>query len=169
MEPNVHQELNPLKLLFHSSDTTDEFSEKIADFFPAIIYVFDAGSRKLKYINRRITDVLGYTYDDITGLDDDLMNIVFREDLDQVKKEVDKFYELKDDESYSYDSRLNSKQGSWRYFRTQGTVLRRNTIGKPDSILFIAQDITQEVEVGNKFKRIDELFNDTQEVLKFGV
>src|ERR1044071_7938120 len=126
MEPNVHLELNPLKLLFQSSDTSDEFSEKITDFVPAIIYVFDTDSKKLKYINRKITDVLGYTYDDISSLDDDLMNIVFQEDIDRVRTELEKFYQLKDDESYSYDARLNSKGGSWRYFRTQGTILRRN-------------------------------------------
>ena len=50
-----------------------------------------------------------------------------------------------------------------------GTVLNRDPKGRATSLLFIAQDITEEIETGHQFKRIDELFNDTQELLKFGV
>jgi PAS domain S-box-containing protein len=164
------QELSPLKLLFESLSDQDEWSQRITDLFPAIIYVYDADSQKLKYINRKVTEILGYTYDDVKEWKDDLENMVFTEDLSLVKSELEKFYSLKDNETHSYDARLNNKQGSWRYFRTMGTVLRRHDdTGKASSILFIAQDITGEVQAGNQFKRIEELFNDTQEVLKFGV
>ena len=54
------EDLNPLKLLLDSGGNGDEFSRKIADFFPAIIYIYDVDSRKLKYINSKITDFLGY-------------------------------------------------------------------------------------------------------------
>jgi PAS domain S-box-containing protein len=164
------QELSPLKLLFESLSDKDEWSQKITDLFPAIIYVYDADSKKLKYINRKVTEILGYTYDDVKGWDDDMKNMVFPEDLDLVNQELEKFYSLNDDETYSYDARLNNKQGSWRYFRTMGTVLRRSEItGKASSLLFVAQDITTEVQASTQFRRIEELFNDTQDVLKFGV
>jgi PAS domain S-box-containing protein len=169
MEQLINQEINPLKLLFQSNSDNDGFPDKITDFFPAIIYIFDADAKKLKYINRKVTDLLGYTYNDVQTWDNDLMSIVHKDDLENVKKELQKFYALQDDESYSYNSRLTHKTGNWKYFRTMGTVLNRDTKGGASSILFIAQDITEEVETGNQFKRIDELFNDTQELLKFGV
>jgi PAS domain S-box-containing protein len=165
----VDQELNPLKLLFHAMNGSDELSGKITDFFPAIVYVYDADSKRLKYINRKITEVLGYSYDDISNWNDDLTNIVYKEDLDLVKQELEKFYSLKDNESYSYNSRLNHKQGNWKYFRTMGTVLSRNDAGNAASMLFVAQDVTEEIEGDKKFRRIEELFNDTQDILKFGV
>jgi PAS domain S-box-containing protein len=169
MEQLINQEINPLKLLFQSNSDNDGFPDKITDFFPAIIYIFDADAKKLKYINRKVTDLLGYTYNDVQTWDNDLMSFVHKDDLEIVKKELQKFYALQDDESYSYNSRLTHKTGNWKYFRTMGTVLNRDTKGGASSILFIAQDITEEVETGNQFKRIDELFNDTQELLKFGV
>jgi PAS domain S-box-containing protein len=169
MEQLLNQEINPLKLLFQSNNGNDGLPDKITDFFPAIVYVYDADTKKLKYINRKLTDLLGYSYNDVLTWDNDLMSIVHNEDLENVKKEIQKFSELQDDESYSYNSRLTHKTGSWKYFRTMGTVLKRDTTGHAASILFIAQDITEEVETGNQFKRIDELFNDTQELLKFGV
>jgi PAS domain S-box-containing protein len=169
MEQLINQEINPLKLLFQSNSDNDGFPDKITDFFPAIIYIFDADAKKLKYINRKLTDLLGYTYNDVQTWDNDLMSIVHKDDLENVKSELQKFYALQDDESYSYNSRLSHKTGNWKYFRTMGTVLNRGPKGGASSILFIAQDITDEVETGNQFKRIDELFNDTQELLKFGV
>jgi PAS domain S-box-containing protein len=169
MEQLINQEINPLKLLFQSNSDNDGFPDKITDFFPAIIYIFDADAKKLKYINRKVTDLLGYTYNDVQTWDNDLMSIVHKDDLENVKKELQKFYALQDDESYSYNARLTHKTGNWKYFRTMGTVLNRDTKGGASSILFIAQDVTEEVETGNQFKRIDELFNDTQDLLKFGV
>jgi len=169
MEQLINQEINPLKLLFQSISDNDGLPDKITDFFPAIIYIYDADARKLKYINRKLTDLLGYTYNDVQTWDNDLMSIVHKDDLENVQKELQKFYALKDNESYSYNSRLTHKTGNWKYFRTMGTVLNRDPKGSAASILFIAQDITEEVETGNQYKRIDELFNDTQELLKFGV
>lgn len=166
---DYNEDLNPLKLLLHSGSNGDEFSRKIADFFPAIIYIYDVDSRKLKYINRKVTDMLGYAIEDVEGLDDGIIPLVYKDDVELVKNELHKFHELKDEESYSYNSRLTSKQGNWRYFRTLGTVLNRDDRDQASSMLFIAQDITQEMETGNKFRRLEELFNDTQDVLKFGV
>jgi len=169
MEQLINQEINPLKLLFQSNSGNDGLPDKITDFFPAIVYVYDADSRKLKYINRKLTDLLGYSYNDVLGWNNDLMSIVHKDDLENVKKELLKFHELLDDECYCYNARLTHKTGSWKHFRTMGTVLNRDTGGRAVTILFIAQDISEEVETGNQFKRIDELFNDTQELLKFGV
>jgi PAS domain S-box-containing protein len=164
-----NEDLNPLKLLLDSGSDGDEFSRKIADFFPAIIYIYDVDSQKLKYINRKVTDFLGYTFEDVESWDNDFMRVVFKDDVDLVKQELHKIFSLKDDESYSYNARLTHKQGNWRYFRTFGTVLNRDDNNQAASMLFVAQDITQEMETGNKFRRLEELFNDTQDVLKFGV
>jgi PAS domain S-box-containing protein len=169
MEQLINQEINPLKLLFQSNGVHDGLPEKITDFLPAIVYVYDADSRKLKYINNKITDLLGYSYNDVQTWDNDLMGMVHKDDQENVKRELQKFSTLEDNESHSYNSRLTQKTGSWKYFRTMGTVLNRDAKGRAASVLFIAQDITEEVEAGTRFKRIDELFNDTQELLRFGV
>jgi PAS domain S-box-containing protein len=155
--------------LFQSNGDNDGLPDKITDFFPAIIYVYDADSKKLRYINRRVTDLLGYTLNDLAKLDEDFLKIVYKEDLERVTKELQQFYTLKDNENHSYNTRLNHKAGDWKHFRIMGTVLDRNSAGRATSILFVAQDITEEIETGNKFKQIEELFNDTQEVLRFGV
>ena len=144
MEELINQEINPLKLLFQSNSGNEGLPDKIIDFFPAIVYIYDTDCKKLTYINRKITDLLGYTLNDISGLDDNIVNIGYKDDVALVTKELQKFHTLRDNESYSYNTRLNHKAGTWKYFRTIGTVLKRNNAGHVTSVLFIAQDITEE-------------------------
>ena len=157
-----NEDLNPLKLLLDPANNNGEFSQKIADLFPAIIYIYDVDSRKLRFINQKVTDFLGYTFEDVESWDNEFMRLVFKDDVDLVQKELRHLLTLEDNESYSYDSRLNQKEGNWKYFRTCGTVLRRDDNNKASSILFIAQDISQEVEDGRKFRRLEEIFNDAK-------
>lgn len=157
-----------LKHLFDSGENTSSFNEKIGDFFPGLIYVYDVDGAKVKYINRKLTDILGYSYDDFKASDESLFHLVFKEDVERVKEELEKFVSLKDNESYSYDSRLNRKEGSWRYFKTYGTVLRRKDDGKAASILFLAQDITDEIKSEEEVKATKELFEETEHLLQFG-
>lgn len=156
------------KLLFESGGEDSSSFEKISDFFPAIVYVYDVDKGKLKYINRKLTDILGYSYDDLKARDDSFFDLVFPDDLDCVKQELEKFLSLKDNESHSYSSRLNLKAGSWRYFKTMGTVLRRSTEGKAASLLFVAQDVTNEMKTEQEVKATRELFEETERMLQFG-
>ncbi len=143
MHPESEKEnLQNLKLLFESIGFENEWQQKIPDLFSAIIYVYDAGKKKLTYINNRITDILGYTYNDIKGWDNDIRKVIFKEDIELVEKELEKYYELKENETHEYNCRFNHKDGNWRYFKTLGTILKKNENGMPQSFLFIAQDIS---------------------------
>jgi len=160
--------INYLKLLFESGQNSEAFSERLNDFFPGLIYVYDLDHRKLRYVNRRLTDILGYSYDELKDTEDVWMNLVFKEDVDLVKSELEKFYSIKDEETLAYGCRLNHKQGSWRYFRTMGTVLRRDESGKPMSALFIANDITDQIKTEEETKAMTELFRETEDLLQYG-
>jgi len=164
----MSDQINYLKLLFESGQNSESFSEKLNDFFPGLIYVYDLDNRKLRYINKGLTDILGFSYDELKDSEDVWMNLVFKEDVDLVKKELDKFYSIKDNESLAYDCRLNHKAGNWRYFKTLGTVLRRDEAGKPLSALFIANDITDQLKTEEEAKAAAELFRETEELLQFG-
>ena len=74
--------LDHLRGLFESAD--DNVHEKIYDLFPGIIYVYNTDTKKLRYVNKRITDVLGFSYQDIKTWDNDFSRIIFKEDLELV-------------------------------------------------------------------------------------
>jgi PAS domain S-box-containing protein len=164
----MSEKINYLKSLFESGENSESFNQKINDFFPALIYVYDPGNRRLRYVNRQLTDILGFSYEELNTVDDGLMNLVFSEDLEAVNRELEKFHSIKDDESLTYGCRLNHKQGSHRYFRTVGTVLRRDGEGKAASLLFIAQDITDQLKSAEESAAMRDLFNETEDMLQFG-
>ncbi len=168
MEQLTNQEINPLKLLFQSNGDNDGLPDKITDFFPGIVYIYDTDSRKLKYINRKITELLGYSLADVLAWGNDLMRIVHKDDQETVNTELQKFIALQDNESYSYNSRLMNKAGTWKHFRTMGTVLNRDGKGTVVSILFIAQDITSELENQlNLEEKIRDLDRSNKELEEF--
>ena len=160
--------INYLKSLFESGENPESFNQKINDFFPAIIYVYDPSNRKLRYINKHLTTVLGYSYEDLSSSEDALMDLIFKDDVETVKKELEKFHSIKDDESLAYGCRLNSKQGPWRYFKTLGTVLRRDEGGKAASLLFISQDVTDQLKSEEETVAMRELVGETEDLLQFG-
>ena len=164
-----NDDLFQLKRLIGEGADSDQFQQKLNDFFPAIVYVYDAEQKKLRYINKKITDVLGYTFEEISGWDDGLLQLVFKEDQERVKEEIQKFYELEGDNSHLYECRLNNKQGDWRYFRTRGTVLRRNESGQPGSMLFVAEDITEHIKSSEEIAQLRQLQHETESLLGFGV
>lgn len=146
---------------------TDE-QDLIYEYFPGIVYIYDAGTGHLSYVSRKITDLLGYSRDDISSWNQDWMQMVFKDDVDLVKKELLSYADLQGDETRSFQARYNRKGDAWRYFRTQGSVLKRDADGKPASILFIAQDITEQLHSEEELKKSRELIREVEHMLEFG-
>jgi PAS domain S-box-containing protein len=158
--------INYLSEIFDTEENKDSFDGRLANFFPGIVYVYDIDRRCLKYINKRVTDFLGLPLEDLK--DCQLDQLIFPEDLSLVQRELEKFFTLQDNASHTYNSRLTHREGGWRYFRTQGSILRRNANGKPASLLFVAQDITDQWKGQEEVKALRELLHETESLLQFG-
>lgn len=161
----MSEHIQYLKTLFEAGENRDTFDEKIADFFPAIIYIYDVDTKHISFLNRKVHDFLGFSCEDIGG---DLNELIFKEDIELVQHELEKFYALQNDDSYCFNCRLNHKEGYWRYFRTHGTVMRRTETGQPASYLFIAQDITDFRKSEDEVKAVRSLIEETEELLQLG-
>lgn len=153
------------KLLLGSPEEDVSYG-KFVDLFPAIVYIYNVNDGRLIYSNSKLQELLGYHYDEIKN--NEYNNLVYPDDIDLVKKELQKFQLLEDDNSYCYNCRLNHKKGYWRHFRTLGSVLKRDIDGKPASILFIAQDVTDQLKDEQELKALNDLLVETEELLHFG-
>lgn len=164
MDNAVNIPLNVFNTFFGDSNAGAEVQQRINDLIPSIIYIYDVNSKKLSYVNKRMTDILGYTLDDITTFD----TILYKDDAAAVADAIEKLHQLKDRESHTYNSRLNHKGGQWKYFRTTGSVLHRNDKGEATSFLFIAEDITGTLETEAEIQVKKDLITETEELLQFG-
>lgn len=143
-------------------------AEKIHDFYPAIVYTYDVKQQKIKFVNRRISDLLGYSSQDSNGLPDTLLNIVHEEDMTLVQSAFEKFRALTEGNSHAFDARLNHKEGTWHYFRTTGNVIKRDDQGEPEVVLCIAQELTDQLKNQEEVRETRELIEGTESLLQFG-
>jgi PAS domain S-box-containing protein len=154
--------------LLESGRSDNPLPDGLYDFLPNLVCVYDIENNKLQYTNKKITDVLGFSQDDLKAWGYDFNKFVFKEDLDVVLKEIEKYNHLKDSESHDYKCRFNCKEGSWRHFHVSGKVLKRKEDGKAASLLFIAQDVTERIQSTEEARSSKELMNETEELLSFG-
>ena len=167
VQPGEENKKSQFKLLFEENGN-DNLYEKITDFFPAIIYVYDSANEKLGYVNKQIKEVLGYSLDDVKGWDGDMMKMVFSDDVEIVKKELTMYGELQDDLSHSFQCRFNHRDDNFHYFKVKGTVLKRDPAGKPTSLLFVAQDVSHEKISEQESAASKSLIRDSEELLQYG-
>ena len=143
-------------------------AERIHDCYPAIVYTYDVKQQKIRFVNRKISDLLGYSIQDSNGLPDTLLNIVHEEDMSLVQSAFEKFRELTDENSHAFDARLNHKEGTWRYFRTTGNVIKRDDQGAPALVLCIAQELTDQLKNQEEVRETREMIEGTESLLQFG-
>jgi PAS domain S-box-containing protein len=157
-----------LKHLSESEEGIESFNEKINDFFPAIIYLYDTEKKRVRFLNKKLSDLLGYSIEDAESLPNSFYNYVFKDDAALVNEALEKFVDIPENGSISFDVRLNHKEGSWRYFRTTGKVIKRRSDRKASLILCMAQEITDYTKSQEEVDVTRELMEGTESLLQFG-
>jgi PAS domain S-box-containing protein len=161
----MNEKVSFLKFFFESGKFSDStLTGHIVDLFPAIVYVYDADSGRIRYVNKRFHEFFGTTPNHIA----DALQIVHPEDVATVEKALANLHRLNENDSYTYINRLQIGDGGWQSFRTQATVLNKRIDGKASSVLFIAQDITDELRGRQESDSFHEILDDTEDLLQFG-
>lgn len=158
--------LRYLKSLLNDDEVPQQ---EATDFFPYIIYVLEGEEKRIRVVNKaRVKDYLGYTSEEIETWNSNFFQMIFKDDLDMVMSEIEKYDALEDDHDHAYQCRLNHREGDWRYFRTRGSVLKRDDGGKPKSWIFVAEDITDKTKTQEDIHALQTLVDDTEELLLYG-
>lgn len=161
----MNEQVSFLKFFFESGKFSDStLTGHIVDLFPAIVYVYDADSGRIRYVNKRFHEFFGTTPSHIA----DALQIVHPEDVYTVETALSNLHELDENDSYSYMNRLQTVDGQWKTFRTQAFVLHKRSDGKASSVLFIAKDVSEEVSLRQDADAFHEILDDTEELLQFG-
>jgi PAS domain S-box-containing protein len=159
--------IQQLRELLASGESNEELVKQITNLFPALIYVYDTDRGKIRYINRKITDILGYSWEDVATWKEDLSQLVYQEDLPAVLEELKKLNS--DAPEHCFQCRLSHKEQTFRIFKTVGTVLRRNANGAPASLLLLSQDITEQIKLEEERSAARQLIDDTEQMLGVGM
>ncbi len=117
--------------------------ERIADATPDIVYLYDLGQRTHLYVNRRLTDVLGYGLDEFARDGDALVSrIVHPKDLRLRAERLARLAKAADGELIESEYRILNKGGEYRWLQLWDRVFTRSRDGSVGQILGVARDIT---------------------------
>lgn len=120
----------------------------LVKILPQLIYIIDLEQRKLVYINDRITDMLGYTKQDIEQMGNTLGPIMVHANMTAFSAEISQRFEgLKIGDSLEFTMAFRHKNGEIRTLKNTATLLQQNEEIKNRYILLLAEDITDKVAV----------------------
>jgi PAS domain S-box-containing protein len=122
---------------------SQHFIQRIADTTPNILYLYDLLKQRYIYVNRRITDVLGYSQTEICEMGTEvLQRLMHPEYLDRLPAYFHQFYSAEDGDILEFEYRMKGVDNEWHWFCSRDTVFSRMADGSPHQLLGTAEDIT---------------------------
>jgi PAS domain S-box-containing protein len=122
---------------------SQHFIQQIADTTPNILYLYDLLKQRYIYVNRRITDVLGYSQTEICEMGTEvLQRLMHPEYLDRLPAYFHQFYSAEDGDILEFEYRMKGVDNEWHWFCSRDTVFSRMADGSPHQLLGTAEDIT---------------------------
>lgn len=122
-------------------DTRNLF-ERIVEASPDIIYVDRYLGANL-YVNDQVQRILGYSGDEIRALGADfLREITHPEDYPTIEQGLNALGRATDRELVTYEYRMRTKAGEWRWLSSRDQVFKRDADGSVSEIIGVATDTT---------------------------
>ncbi|MDV2998846.1 MAG: Adaptive-response sensory-kinase SasA [Chroococcopsis gigantea SAG 12.99] len=121
------------------------FIEKVTEALPEILYVYDLIDQRNVYVNKQISNLLGYTEEWVREMGANLLpTLLHQEDLAGLPGHLGQFISVGDGEIIELEYRMQHANGEWRWFHCREVVFSRTEAGLPQEILGVSQDITEE-------------------------
>ena len=133
--------------------------QQVTDTLPGILYVYDLTEQRNVYVNGQVTELLGYTPEQVQAMGMMLFpRLVHPDDLATFPDHVRQFYNLKDGEVLEKEYRMRSLDGQWRWFSSREIVFSRTPGGSPKQILGSAYEISDRKQAQEAFYAEKERF-----------
>ena len=124
---------------------SQEFTRKILDTSPTLIYIYDLIARRVMYANRDLLDFLGYSSEQIAAWGPSFfLKILCPADVALIEKHETLFTKVRDDEVLEIEYRVRHANGEWCWMRSRNVLFSRDESGAPRQILGSAEEITKQ-------------------------
>lgn len=161
----MNEKIGYVNLFFRQEkDFSPSVRELLADHFPSFVFIYDAGNRSVEYANRKLIDFSGRDFSDVSP--DGLESLFHPDDVRHFKSLLSSSDSFTVGRNLHFNARLGDALGNYRLFRFEGTVLDHERAAS--RILFVANDITDELKSKEEIETTRELLDETEELLQFG-
>lgn len=124
--------------------------EKIAELIPDSLIVVESKSRNVLFENKPLMQILGYTQQDLNGVDqfEFITGIIHKDDVPKLLSSRKFLFDPANTGKYiSTEYRIKDKSGKWRWILARSTVFKSTDDGTQQINFGISQDITQLKEI----------------------
>lgn len=154
LEQRVSRKTADLTRVNQALQDSIEFREKITEQIPNILYIYDLAEQRNIYCNPYISELLGYTPQQLQKFKDAVLDeLIHPDDLQLLQQHFNKCLMLKGDRSLEIEYRIKSSTGEWYWLHDKNTIFSRDSHGKSQQILGIARDISQTKELDRQLKK----------------
>lgn len=165
----MNEKINYFNVFFqHEKNSPPVTSDALIDNFSDPVFVYDVVRRRLGYANRRFSEFTGLEASRINQGEYDLQTCMHPQDAVFIDKLIDTSDIANASGSGHCRVRLADVHGSYRVHQLKATVLAGKEDGTAQSILFVAQDITDILKSEEEIQTTSELLDETEELLQFG-
>lgn len=142
--------------------------QKIVDSSPLLIYIYDLVDKKAIYSNRKLTEILGYTEQDVELMGKNIpQTILHPDDFMKLEEMQSKIKQLNDHEELVTVSQYRKANGTYGWFKNTRSVFSRNAHNEVNQELGIVQEVTEVIAIENKLQateqRFKAIFNSTSD------
>lgn len=138
---------------------SQHFLQRISDTMPTVMSLQHLKDRQVLFVNRHITETLGYTQQEIQEMDlADQSRLAHPDEWQMLTEHQQRLLQLKDGETLDREYRVKHKDGSWRWLYSRQTVFSRDEQGHPLTVLTGAVDITERKLAEQAFMESDYRF-----------
>ncbi|CAN1209100.1 hypothetical protein TUMEXPCC7403_02685 [Tumidithrix helvetica PCC 7403] len=117
--------------------------EKITTTTPNLLYIYDHLEQRNVYMNRSVTEMLGYSTEDVQRMGANLFpTICHPDDLMRVYQAIAQCSTLQDGEFIEIEYRVRNARGEWCWLHSRDTVFSRDSEGRVKQTLGTSEDIT---------------------------
>ncbi|MBC6435625.1 PAS domain S-box protein [Nostoc sp. HG1] len=139
---------------------TQHFNQQVAETMPGILFVHDLLEQRNVYVNRQITDLLGYTIEQVEAMGTDIIaTIIHPNDLGRVAAYFEAFRSAPEGAVLGLEYQVHHANGEWRWLYSQSVVFSQTTENLPCQILGVSIDISDR-------KQIEESLRNAQSQLE---
>ena len=133
---------------------SQHFSERIADTIPHILYIYDLQAQRNIYTNREISQLLGYTPEEVQVMGTPMLaKIAHPDDLPAIANHHAHLVNAAEDDILTLEYRLRDHQGNWHWFISRDVVFSRDRNNTPTHILGSTVEITDRKQTEERLRK----------------
>jgi PAS domain S-box-containing protein len=136
-----------------------ELIEQIADTTPGILYLYDLVEQRNVYVNRQVTELLGYSSEQVQRMGANLLpTLIHPEDFARTPDHLQQLSAAPEGAILEIEYRMQRANGEWRWFCSREVVFSRNADGSLRQVLGTALDITERKQAEIELARANERY-----------